>query len=169
MLRSLFLSFFLAGGSLSLVPTEKPPSSLEPTQSGRVTFTHTSERVIGCSAKGKGKDLKCVADKAASDASTSLVLRPSSSSQVAEKDKRQPVTVSLPASPRPVEITLGSGVWEIDWSGRSERERFYVGGGDSFNIGLASESGSCKRQKDDCLLATDKTTHKVAIPKECRR
>lgn len=169
MLRSLFLSLFLAGGSLSLVPAEKPPSSLAPGQSGRVTFSHTSDRVVACTAKGKGKDLKCVADKMASDASTSLTLRPTPSSEVAEKDKRQPVSVALPKTAGPIEVALAAGVWEIEWSGRSEHERFYVGRGDEFAISLATQVGSCKRQKDDCVLGTDKTTQQVTIPKECRR
>lgn len=169
MLRSLFTSFFLAGSAMSLVPAEKPPSSLGEAQTGRVTFTHTSQRVVACNAKGKGKDLKCRSDRVSLDATTSVTLHPTPSAEVADKDKRQPVSIGLPKTSGPVEVSLAAGVWEIDWPGRNESDRFFVGAGDEFGIRLATQSGICKKQKDECILATDHSAQRVTIPKECRR
>jgi hypothetical protein len=168
MLRSLFISCFLTGSAMSLIPVQKPPSSLLP-QSGKVAFTHQSQKTIGCSAKGKGKDLKCVAELANADSSTFLTLRPVKSADPVTKDVRENVSVSLPRANAAVDVTLSRGVWELDWPPRRERERFFVEGGDDLAIGLSTQMGSCKRTKDECSLVTEGATQKVSIPRESRR
>lgn len=167
MLRSLFIAFFMTGSALSLVPVEKPPSSLQP-QAGRVAFSHSSQKTIGCTSKGKGKDLKCSPELTNIDRGATITLHPVRGAGVSDKDARQTVNVSLPGS-APVEVPLSRGVWELEWSGRSERDRFYVGGGDELSITLSTVLGACKKQKDECLLSTEGTSRKVNIPKDSRR
>lgn len=165
LLRSLFISCFMTGSALSLIPVEKPPSSLVP-QTGKVTFSHSSHKTIGCIAKGKGKELKCTPELTEIPGSASLTLRPIREKNVMEKDRRQTVVVNVS---NPVEVPLSRGVWELGWTGRSERDRFFVAGGDEIAIVLSTQLGACKKNKDECLLVTDPTTLKVNIPKECRR
>lgn len=168
MLRSLFISFFMTGSALSLVPVEKPPSSLAP-QSGKVAFSHATQKTIGCVPKGKGKDLKCSPELASIDRSAAVTLHPVADPSVTENDKRQTVTVSLPKGTNTAEVSLARGVWELEWSGRSEHDRFFVAGGDELSILLTTQLGSCKKVKEECQLFTDTTAQKVNIPKDSRR
>jgi hypothetical protein len=167
-LRSLFISLFMTGSALSLVPVEKPPSSLAP-QSGKVAFSHASQKTIGCVPKGKGKDLKCSPELTTIDRSAAIKLHPVATPDVTEKDGRQAVNVSIPRGTATVEVPLARGVWELEWPGRSERDRFFVARGDELSIALTTRLGSCKKAKDECVLNTDGTAQKVSIPKESRR
>ncbi len=171
MLRSLLTILSLGAGSLFFAsPKEQPPSSLEHSRTAQVTFAHVAKRVIACGAKGKGKDLKCEAEHASADATTSLTLSPVGNASVSGKDKREPVTLSFPkTSGQPIKVALGPGVWEMAWPGRNKHDRFVVAEGDEVGIRLVTEAGACKRQKDDCILTTDRTLLRVVIPKECQR
>src|SRR5688572_16434216 len=100
----------MTGSALSLVPVEKPPSSLAP-QSGKVAFSHTSHKTIGCVAKGKGKDLKCSPELANIDRSAAIKLHPVATPDVTEKDGRQVMNISIPGGTATVEVPLARGVW----------------------------------------------------------
>jgi hypothetical protein len=168
MLRS--LTAIVLGGGLALPlasPGQKPPSSLEPVHRGVVSFSHDAKRVVACNAKRDGGILVCLGQREPTDAATELELRPISQSTLVGQDKREQVHVAVNRDPRRVE--LGIGLWEIDWPGRNQHDRFYVADADEFGIGLRTEVGSCKKAGKDCALKTDETVLEVKIPKRCRR
>jgi hypothetical protein len=166
MLRSLFIAFFMTGSAMALIPAEKPPSSLLP-RSGKVTLRHSAQKTIGCVQKSKGRDLKCVPELATITRSAAITLHPVAGPGVSDKEQRQAVKVTL--SKEAVDVPLARGIWELEWQGRSERERFFLGGGDELAIALFTQLGGCKKSEDDCVLTTEGSIQKVNIPKDSRR
>lgn len=166
MLRSLFITFFMTGSAMALIPAEKPPSSLLP-RSGKVTLRHSAQKTIGCVQKSKGRDLKCVPEFSTITRSAGLTLHPVTGPDVSDKDPRQAVKITL--SKEAVDVPLARGVWELEWHGRSERDRFFVGRGDELAIGLFTQLGGCKKSEDECVLSTEGSIQKVNIPKDSRR
>jgi len=149
---------------------QEPPSSLEPLRHGTVNLSHEANRVTACTPKVDHQKLSCTATRQAIDSTTAVTLKPVAGGDVATKDRREAQQVSLPKEGGQLQkLELAVGVWEIDWPGRNERDRFYVAENDEFAIKLRTDVGSCKKVKDECKLKTDQTQLVVNIPQRCRR
>ena len=147
---------------------QEPPSSLEPGQRGTVNLSHAATRVIACTLNKQKQT--CLSEKQAVDSSASVTLNPIADAQIATKDKREPVQVSLPKEGgTPQKLTLGVGVWEVAWSGRTEKERFFVAENDEFDVKLVTQVGTFKKVASACSLKSDKTSLSVKIPARCKR
>jgi hypothetical protein len=167
-LKSTILATILAVPLVSAAGQE-PPSSLEPQRMGHVTLSHQARRVTACVAKPANKS-GCSATRQAVDSATSLVLRPVVAADVASKDRREPQKIALPkdgATPR--KLDLGVGIWEIEWPGRNDKDRFFVAEHDEFAVKLRTDIGTCSKVKDECRLKADQTRLTVSIPQRCRR
>ncbi|MBE7485143.1 MAG: hypothetical protein HS104_34895 [Polyangiaceae bacterium] len=149
---------------------QQPPSSLEPLRRGTVSLSHEATRVTACTAKVEQQKLSCVPTRQAADSSTTLTLKPVAGNDVASKDRREAQQVALPKDGTQVQkLELGVGIWEIEWPGRSEKDRFFVAERDEFAVKLRTEIGACQKAKDECRLKTDRTQLTVNIPQRCRR
>ena len=169
-MRMLSASILAAIVALPLVSAagQEPPSSLEPGQRGIVHLSHAATRVVACTLNKQKQT--CSADKQAVDSSATVTLNPIVDAQITSKDKREPVQVSLPKEGGlPQKLALGTGVWEVAWPGRNEKDRFFVADNDEFDIKLATQIGSCKKVKDSCNLKADQTQLQVKIPARCKR
>lgn len=149
---------------------QEPPSSLEPVRTGKVAFSHDARRVIACTAKVEQNKTTCVPSRQVADAATSLTLRPVASGDVSAKDTREPVQLKLAKEAGQVQkLDLAVGVWEIEWPGRNDKDRFFVADHDEFSVKLSTEIGGCTKKKNECRLKTDRTRLEVSIPERCRR
>lgn len=148
---------------------QEPPSSLEPMRHGTVNLSHEARRVTACTAKVEPQKTTCVATRQAADSTTKLTLKPVAGGDPTAKDRREAREISLPKDTQAQKLELGVGVWEIEWPGRSDKDRFFVAEHDEFDVKLRTEIGACKKQKDECRLKTDSTSLTVNIPQRCRR
>lgn len=171
-MRALKATILAAVVAMPLVSAagQEPPSSLEPVRRGTVNISHEARRVTACTAKVEQQKTSCVATRQAADSSTTLTLKPVSEGDVATKDRREAQHVALPKEGGQVQkLELGVGIWEVEWPGRSEKDRFYVAEHDEFAVKLRTDIGACKKQKDECRLKADQTQLEVNIPQRCRR
>ena len=173
MLRSVSVALLgiapvLAAISPGGAPSGRPPSSLEPKQErGLVEFSHDYQQVVSCTAKKKGDELSCRPKQERGDRGTSLRLRPvDADGALSDEDGRAPVRVRFEdeTSPQTEEVELRVGAWEIDWSGLHRQERFRVGDGDEFSIGLSTVAGGCRKVRGKCVVTPAGRRRSVTIP-----
>ncbi|MBI3202821.1 MAG: hypothetical protein HYZ29_14880 [Myxococcales bacterium] len=149
---------------------QQPPSSLEPARTGTVTFSHDARRVTACTAKVEQTKTTCVPTRQIAEATTSAMLRPVASGDVTAKDSREAVPLKLAKEAGHVQkLDLAVGIWELEWPGRSDKDRFFVADRDEFSVKLSTEIGGCTKKKNECRLKTDRTRLEVSIPERCRR
>jgi hypothetical protein len=160
----------IVGMPLVSAAGQEPPSSLEPMRRGTVSLSHEANRVTACTPKVAEQKLTCVSTRQAADSTTTLTLKPVAGEDVTNKDRREAQQIALPKESGQVQkLELGVGIWEIEWPGRVEKDRFFVAENDEFAVKLRTEIGTCKKVKDECRLKSDQTQLEVKIPQRCRR
>jgi hypothetical protein len=149
------------------VPRNDPPSSLDPGPTGKVKLSHENRRAVSCAAqRNKKNEITCKVERVDADSATTLVLHPIAPARIAVKDKRPNVTVSFASQVGKQEKTLelGVGDWEIEWPGHDKFPRFRIHEGDDFLIKLRTDTGKCKKQKDECVLSTRDSSRECTVP-----
>lgn len=154
-----------AAGSAS--PSTSPPGSFDPSgPRAQITLTHANRRVLACEPIRKKEKPACLAKREPADSSGHVQLLPVRAPDITDEDRRQPISVNFPSESKggEQEVTVPAGLWELDWAGRKQRERFRVVDGAGFKITLRSTSGSCVVKQTECRLDPSKLTRSVSIP-----
>lgn len=144
-----------------------PPDSFDPNgPRAKITLSHRHQRVLSCQPVRKQDKPACQAKREAADSSAHVRLVPVRTPDLTDEDRRQPISVQFPSESKggEQEVTVPAGVWEIDWAGRKQRERFRVQDGAGFKISLRSTSGSCALKQAECRLDPSKLTRSVKVP-----
>jgi hypothetical protein len=173
MIRTLLASCLLVIPALAFgaaAPSKAPgapPDSFDPNgPRAKITLSHAHQRVLACEPIRKKDKPACKAKREAADSSGQLQLVPVRAPDITDEDKRQPISVQFPSKSKggEQEVSVPAGLWEIDWAGRKQHERFQVQDGVGFKISLRSTSGSCVLKQTECRLDPSKLTRSVKIP-----
>ena len=162
---SVIVGFALTLGASSLLAAAKaPPSSLQ-TPGAVLQFSHSHERVLGCTYQPATEN--CAERWGPAAAGVTLSLSPVERRLVSQPHhERVPTTISLPnrEGKSAQEVRVESGAWSLSWL--DQQLTFRVEPQRNFGVQLKTISGACMVEGALCVRHDEAVVRNVAIPAE---
>jgi hypothetical protein len=144
----------------------RPPSSIaRDTGSAQVSLALDWQQVTRCTRAKRPVD-RCEAVVRNASPAVALSLVPIPDERILSRtDSRKVVSVQLGGSrPPAASVRLGTGLWEVEWTGKDARARMVVRNAEDFSVKARAVIGACRFRNAQCQLVADAADRAIEIP-----